>query len=308
MSTEDTYLRSVERMLRDIAPEHRTAMLDDLREHLAESSDAGQSVDETIRGLGTPQQIAERAHEEFGADATAADATAERAWRVLQGAAVVMAVVTGVVVAFIMPSFATDEGVKTLFEMEGLWPALIALIPALVTVVPPAVARRARTPVATICAALLTSLALIGGLTIGGFFLPSVLLSWAALVAWMRLRGSGFGVGWRTAGGALTALPVLAFLIPVFGGMPGRYADGPSVGPSIGIELWGWVLLAGVLALAVLIIIGYRMAGWLLAVCGLLALITGLVSGGLLTLLFVWLGGLWLTVGLAHAMTTARRP
>ncbi|MGF2949587.1 HAAS signaling domain-containing protein [Microbacterium alcoholitolerans] len=306
MSTEDTYLRSVERMLRDIAPEHRTAVLDDLREHFADAADAGQPVDETIRGLGTPRTIAERAHEEFGVASAESDARAERAWRVLQGAAVVMAVVTGVVVAFIMPSFATDEGLKTLFEMQGLWPALIALVPALITVVPLAVGRAARTPVTIICAGLVTALALIGGFTIGGFFLPSVLLSWAALVAWVRLRGSGFGIGWRIAGGVLAALPVLSFLIPVFGGMPGRYADDP-VGPSVGIDSWGWVLLAGVLALAALIVVGFRAAGWALTAIGLFVLIVGLVSGGLLTLLFVWLGGLWLTIGLTHAVTAARR-
>lgn len=307
MSTEDTYLRSVERMLGDIAPEHRAAVLDDLREHFADAEEAGRSVDEIAQSLGTPRQIADRAHEEFGAASAVSNARAERAWRVLQGAAVTLAVITGVVVAFIMPSYATGEGLKTMFEMAGLWPALIALIPAVISVVPLAVPRVARTAVTSTCAALLAVLMLAGLFTIGGFFLPSVLLSWAALIAWVRLRRAGFGIGWRIVGGGLAALPVLAFLLPVFGGMPGRYADDATAAPSIGVEAWGWVLLAGVLALAVLIVIGYRWAGWLLAGVGILTLITGLVSGGLLTLLFVWLGGLWLTIGLAHAVTASRR-
>src|SRR5690606_8967394 len=106
MTTEDDYLRAVERMLRGIAPEHRATVLDDLRGHFADAEEAGRPVVETIRALGAPQEIAERAREEFGADAGAADVRAEHAWRVLQGAAVVVAVVIGVVVAFIMPSYA----------------------------------------------------------------------------------------------------------------------------------------------------------------------------------------------------------
>ena len=61
MTTEDQYLRTVERMLRRITPEHRTAVLDDLRGHFADAADAGRTVDDTIAGLGTPKQIAERA-------------------------------------------------------------------------------------------------------------------------------------------------------------------------------------------------------------------------------------------------------
>lgn len=301
MATEDEYLRSVERMLRSIAPANRTAVVDDLRAHFADAEDAGRSVDDTIRGLGTPREIAERAREEFGSN----DSRADRAWRILQGAAVVVAIIIGVVVAFIMPSYSTSEGTQTLTEANGLWVALIALVPALVALVPMAVPARARVLTASVAGVLLTAMALIGGFTIGGFFLPTVLASWAALIVWARLRGRGFGIGWRIAGGMLTALPVLAFLLPVFGGMPGRYAD---PGSDLQLSAWAWPFLAAVLVLAVLIAIGYRAAGWVLAVIGAVLVLWALVSGGLLTLLVIWLGGWWLTIGLAHAVTATKRP
>lgn len=326
MTTEDDYLRSVERMLRGIAPEHRTAVLEDLRGHFADAEDAGLPVDETIRGLGSPKEIADRALEEFdGVDAGAVKGRAERAWRVLQGSAVVLAVVIGVVVAFILPTHTIassgDGGSSvdhlTVLQNDGIWVALLTLIPAMIAAVPVLVSQAARLAVSVICAMLVTVLMFISMWTIGGFFLPVVLMSWAALIVWARMRTAGFGIVWRIAGGALTALPVLAGLgsfgiPPGFGGplgfgIPRRYADYTEApGPSIGIEGGGWVLLAGLLALGVLIAVGYRWAGWALAALGAAVLVTGLVSGGLLTLLVIWLGGWWLTIGLAHAVATTR--
>src|SRR5690606_40328428 len=61
MTTEDDYLRSVERMLSAISPEHRTAVLEDLRGHFADAEEAGRPFDEVVRGLGYPTVIAVRA-------------------------------------------------------------------------------------------------------------------------------------------------------------------------------------------------------------------------------------------------------
>lgn len=302
MTTEDDYLRSVERMLSAISPEHRTAVLEDLRGHFADAEEAGRPVDEVVRGLGSPAEIADRAVEEFGADAAADDESAESAWRVLQGAAVVAALVIGVVVAFILPSYtiATDgEGSSlhhlTVFQNNGLWIALVALVPALVALVPMVVPRRARMVTASAAAVVLTLMALVGGFTLGGFFLPSVMLAWAALIVWVRLRGRGFGGPARITGGALTVAPTLLLLA------------GIGTGGAFDISAWAWPVLAVIVLLAVLIGLGVRSAGWLLATIGLVILIGGLVSGGLLTLLVIWLGGWWLTIGLAHAVTAPRR-
>ncbi|BDZ40058.1 hypothetical protein GCM10025863_26720 [Microbacterium suwonense] len=65
MTAEDTYLHAVERMLHGIAPEHRATVLDDLRGHFADAEEAGRPIEETIRALGAPQEIADRAREEF---------------------------------------------------------------------------------------------------------------------------------------------------------------------------------------------------------------------------------------------------
>lgn len=303
MITEDEYLRSVERMLRGIAPEHRTAVLDDLRGHFADAQDAGRPVDEIVRGLGTPQEIADRAVEEFAADAAAGADRAESAWRVLQGTAVVVALVIGVVVAFILPSHTiatSDGGVSvlhhvTVFHNDGLWVALLALVPALVALVPMVVPRRARTAAASVATVVLTLMALVGGFTLGGFFLPTVMLTWAALIVWVRLRGSGFGGPARITGGALTIAPTLLLLA------------GTGTGGAFDINAWAWPVLGAIVVLAVLIGLGIRSAGWLLAVVGIVILIGGLASGELLTLLVIWLGGWWLTIGLAHAVSASRR-
>lgn len=304
MTTEDDYLRSVERMLRGIGPEHRTAVLEDLRGHFADAEDAGRPVDEIIRSLGTPTEIADRAVEEFGADADGTGARAEWAWRVLQGAAVAVALVIGVVVAFIMPSHTiatSDGGVSsldhlTVFENDGLWVALIALAPAVVTALPMVVPRSARTVVASIAATLLTLMALVGGFTIGGYFFPVVLLAWAALIVWIRLQGSGFGGLAHITGGALAIAPTLLLLA------------GIGTAGAFDISAWAWPVLAAIVALAVLISLGKCTAGWLLAAIGLIILIGGLVSGELLSMLLIWLGGWWLTIGLAHAVAASRRP
>jgi len=310
MNAEDTYLRSVERMLSSIAPEHRADVLDDLRGHFADAEESGRPVDDIIRGLGTPADIAERAQEEFGVSRDADHARAERAWRVLQGAAVIISVVTGVVVAFIMPSFIegpeTTDTTQTLVSANGLWVALIALVPALIAAVPLVVPRRTRVVTSIIAGVVLTFMALVGGFTIGGFFLPSVLLTWTALFAWLSLRGRGVGIGWRIVGAVVTPLPVVASLAAfgVFPG-PGRYAD--TAGPDVSLNAWAWPFLAVVLLLAVLIVLGYRTAGWVLAAIGLAVILLGLISGELMTMLFIWLGGIWITVGLAHAVTAPRR-
>ncbi|MDT0157874.1 DUF1700 domain-containing protein [Microbacterium sp. ARD32] len=315
MTTKHDYLRSVERMLRGIDAEHRTAVLEDLRGHFADAEDAGRPVDEIIRGLGAPREIADRAVEEFGADAGATDARAERAWRVLQGAAVALAVVIGVVAAFIMPSFRTDRGDLTLFEMEGLWLALLPLAPVLAVAIPLVVSRAARTALTLISIMLQLMVSAILWLQFGGLFLPSVALTIAALTVWHGMRARGFGLAWRILGAVLTIGPFVG-LFALHGDflplsrMPRRYADYSAVdggGPSIGIDAAGWLIAGGIIILAVLMVIGIRWAGWALGAAGLVLLLGGLLSGALLTLLLVWLGGLWLTIGLAHSVTASRR-
>lgn len=302
MGPEDTYLHAVERMLRDIAPEHRVAVLDDLRGHFADAAEVGRPLDETIAALGTPKEIADRAREEFGDG----DSSAERAWWTLQGTATALSCVIGVVAAFVMPLYAgatsttssdgtvtSTTGSPTLVEVNGLAIALVALVPALVAAVPLVVPRRVRVTTAAICGALLMLMVFVGGFTIGGFFMPTLLLTWTALIVWLRLRGRGFSHTWRIAGGILTALPFGWLLF-------GRFDPAQ-------ISAWAWPAIAVVLLLAVLVAFGAPSAGWLLALIGLVIVAVGLFSGQLFTMLVIWLGSWWLTIGLAHALTTPKR-
>ncbi|MBN8424945.1 DUF1700 domain-containing protein [Microbacterium esteraromaticum] len=301
MSTEDTYLRSVERMLAGIAPEHRGAVLDDLRAHFADAEAEGRPLDETIRTLGAPRQIAERAREEFGAD----DSRPERAWRVLQGSAVAVAVITGVVAAFLMPrpDPASVMIGQSLIPADGPWLALVALLRALIAAAPLFAPRRFRTPTAAVAALVLTAAPLLGTIVMPDLFLPTAALTWAALIVWTRLRGSGFGIGWRITGAALAAAPSLFAVSMAVAQLTSSTA---TTGAGT-VTAWGWVILLGVLLIAAVMVTGYRSPGWVLATLGLTTLVGSLLSTQLLTLLFVWLGGLWLTVGLAHAVTARRR-
>ncbi|GAA2894464.1 HAAS signaling domain-containing protein [Microbacterium esteraromaticum] len=328
MNTEDTYLRSVERMLHTIAPTHRTAVLDDLRGHFADAADAGRAVDETIRGLGSPQEIADRAIEEFGADAPAVDARAERAWRVLQGTALGVSIVIGAVAAFIMPTqelvttsvdpdgLVTMTPTATIAETMGVGAALLALIPALLTAIPLVVPRTARAVSALLCDAALTCAAVVSWFVPGDIFMPAAMLAWSGLIVWRYLSsGRGFNWIWRLVGAVLTMMPIVGFLLILglslpFGAMPRRYADYSDVdggGPSVGIEGGGWVLGVVVAVLAVFLIIGHRWTGWALAAIGAATLVSALISGSLLITMITWIGALWLTIGLSHAIATPRR-
>ncbi|MGB4137622.1 MAG: DUF1700 domain-containing protein [Microbacterium sp.] len=296
MTTEDEYLRSVERMTRGTAPAHREAVLDDLRGHFADAAEAGRPIDEVIAGLGAPAEIAEQAREQFGAD----DATADRAWWVLQGTAAVLALVTAVAVALLLPSYSTSAGPRTLVQVNGPWVALIALVPALVAVVPMVVPRRARLGTTIASAVILLVMVVIGGFSIGFFFLPSAMLSWAALIVWTRLRGGGFGIVWRIAG-ALLVLAPFGVAVPVLVAQAAAYPDTP-----LG-SVWAWPVVAAIVLLAVLIAIGIPSAGWLLAVIGAVLLASDIVIAGGPLGLIALAGGEWLTIGLAHAVATRRR-
>ncbi|MFE6996562.1 hypothetical protein ACFVAE_11435 [Microbacterium sp. NPDC057659] len=300
MTTEEKYLRDVERMLRGIDPDHRQTVLDDLRGHFADAADLGRPVDEVVVGLGAPAEIAERAREEFGAD----DSAAERAWWVLQGATALSALVLGVLVAYILPLYsvaqadsngATVTGTRTLAGMGDPWAPLAAFVPGVLTLIPLLVPRRARTTAAVTTGVVLTLAALIAGFTIGMFFVPTCMLAWAAAVVWTRLRGPGFGRGWRIAGMVLALVPVAVLVAFVMLG---------SLLYRLGPLLWGGLAIAVVLAL--LIARGVGAAGWALAALGLVVLPEGLVLAAPLGA-FNLMGAWWLTIGLAHAVATPAR-
>lgn len=298
MNTHDTYLEEICRRLDGLTPSQRETVLDDLRGHLADAADAGRSQEETQAALGTPSEIAQRSYEEFGGAPSAVD----RAWRVLLWTATGTAVMLAAVVAFLMPSYqvSTSNGpyqsIETLSLVDAFGPgiALLALIPAVIAVAPLLVPKRLHTVTTLTAAIAITAFVIIAGFSIGGYFAPVAMLAWAAVITPWRLRiAGGFGFGWRLAAAAVVILPVLVWL----GGI------------STGAIAWGAVTVIPMIisaALAVLIAMGYRAAGWAVAAFGAIALVSVILNFGMLALGVIAAGGLLLTVGLAHALGARR--
>ncbi|WEG09269.1 DUF1700 domain-containing protein [Microbacterium horticulturae] len=294
MITQDDYLDAVRRELRDLDARHREAVLADLREHFADATEQGRSPEEISRALGTPREISERAYEEFGRSGS----TAERLRTVLTVAAIVVAVVTAVFVAFLLPSYTVadgtgDETAETLAAYAGFAAALVTLVPALVVTVPLVVPRRARGGTSLAVAIVLTLMAVVGGFTIGGFAVPIAMLAWAAVVVPRGARRGGFGVVSHIVGAMLVVSP---FAVLTRGILTG----------TVGLSAWGIVVVVVITAVAVLIGFGVRAAGWLLLVIGAAVMIATLVFPSMLAVALWAMGGLYVTIGLSHAVAPVR--
>lgn len=298
MNAQETYLDEVRRLLDGLNRARRTIVLDDLRGHLADAADAGRSPEEAVRALGSPEEIAARAYEEFGGAPVAVD----RSWRVLQSSAVGLAVVLAVIVAFLIRGYGytVTDGIEdaatstTLFEALGLGAALFCLLPAFLALAPFVVPERWRIASTAVVAALLTVGSASFPFAGAEFFAPVAMLGWAAVITPWRLRiAGGFGLGWRIAAAALIAVPGVALVVATING-------------TVGLSILAAVGIAIMLGLAALVIHGYRSAGWAVAAFGAFILISGLFSTSLLTLGLIWVGGMLITIGLSHALGSHR--
>lgn len=305
MSTADDYLRRVRRHLYGIAPNRRREVMADLRAHFADAAELGLPMDEVIANLGSPDEVATRAREEFGGEVV----FAENGWRVLVWAAVTVAAVTAVVLVFLSPGGIFAE--VRYADAVGLSTPLLLAVPVALAAAPLIFPRRLRTISTVGAAAALTFACVIGGLELGAFFAPSCVMLWAALIVWVRLRGDGFGPLWHLGLAVLAAGPAVAVALSTpfsMLGMPRRYAAYAEAGFDPFAPLpWAWAVLVAVGVSAVLIAFGIRFAGWMLAAVGCAMVVFALVAGGALTLWLLALGGLWLTLGLMHALATPLR-
>ena len=294
MITQDDYFAAVRRELRDLDPRYREIVLADLREHFADATEQGRSTDEVTRALGTPREIGERAYEEFGRSRT----TAEQLRTVLTIVAIGIAVVTAVVIAFLLPSDTVDEGTgevttETLAAHLGFAAALMTLVPAIITAVPLVVPRRVRGGATLAVAIILTFLALVGGISIGGFYLPVALLAWAAVVVPWGARRGGFGAVAHVIGALLVIAPFAALTRGV-------------VTRTVEIAAWGYLAIAVIVVLGALIGFGVRAAGWLLLALGAAAMAVTLVVPSMLMVVAWSVGGVYVTIGLSHALAPRR--
>lgn len=309
MSTADEYVRRVRGHLYGVASSRRREVIDDLRAHFADAAELGQPIDEVIADLGDPDEFAARAKAELAGDPEQADA----AWRALVWAAVTAAVVTAAVVLFLAPGDVFGgraDGAAIISYRVSLRTPLLAAIPVLLSAAPALFPRRVRTIATAGAAVALTFACVIGGIEVGFFFVPSCLLLWAALVVWVRVRGDGFGPIWHLGTAILAVAPAVVLLAAPAIAMTGvlrRSATSSEGFSPFSADLWLWVV-AGLIALsAVLIAFGIRFAGWMLAAIGAAVIVSALVAGGMLTIGLVGTGGLWLALGLGHALATPPR-
>lgn len=283
-NTESAYLRDVRRRLTTLTPEQRDAVLDDVRAHFAEAADAGRSPEQAAESLGDPTTFTQRVRAELGHELGRTD----RMRRILQWLATGVAVFTVMFVTFLLPDSGED------FDEPGFEIVLLHLIPVLIAALPIFVPARVRRITTAVVAIVLTvaSQVVVENMDLA-FFLPTAMLTWAALITPIIARNGRPAAGWRITGAVLAALPGVWLLVSLLVG-------------SFDTDAWGVLWIAVSFALAALITIGRTWAGVVLAVCGLALLIVSPLDPGMLVLAFWWAGGLLLTIGASHALMHAR--
>jgi hypothetical protein len=285
-NAEDSYLRDVGKRLKALTPEQRDAVLDDVRAHFAEAADAGRSPEQAAESLGDPATFTQRVRAELGHEPGRAD----RTWRILLWLATGVAVFTAMFVTYLLPETRGEE-----FGEPGFEIVLLHLVPALIAVLPILVPARARRSTTAAAAIVLTvaSFATFEHMRDLSFFVPTAMLTWAALITPIIARNGHPAAGWRITAGALTALPASLALI---GGLLGSW--------DVTVEMVLYTV--AFILLGVLIALGRSWAGIILAVVGVALLIESTLNPGLLVLAAWWAGGLFLTVGVSHALACAR--
>jgi len=305
----EEYLETLHRTLAGVRADRRQAVVADVKAHIDDALESGQTVLEVLAGLGPAQDVAR----EYLGDHAAGDHAAgdhppdapTQAARLLQRAALVLAVVTAVFVTLLLPGYTTSDGgdaTGTLAEQLGLGLSLLTLVPAglvaLVLLVP--TPRRGAAGVAV--AALVTALALATSASLGLFYGPVVLLAWlAVLVPALLRRGLSRTARrvWRIVGALVLLLPT-AFTVSLL--VSGSLEAAPAL---LGVAV-------AVLAVALAYARGSRTGYLLTTVLGAALLALAAVAGGLLVLGLWWFGGLWLALGLgalaAHDGSRPLRP
>lgn len=314
MSTSaiDKYLQDLDAALAGIPASAKQSILDDVRAHAEDALETGREPDDVVAALGSPTAVADSAREELGVQGianTTDDGT--RAERILHWAALALAVVTAVLITFLLPLYTTSEnpgvgeGVEesvyatsTLFEALGIGIGLLPLIPASVTLLPLVLPAGMRSIAGWAAAVIVTIGAVVTGLTLGGFFIPIALLLWSAMLVpiWIRRgRHTVSGRVWRTVAAIVLFLPALV----AFSGLITGSLQDPS--PSI------WIAAIIVTALTVLFACRVRFIDLAIAGLGAALMLLGIFDGGMLILALWWAGGLWLVIGFSAAVAKSRR-
>ncbi|MFD6139460.1 DUF1700 domain-containing protein [Promicromonospora sp. NPDC060271] len=285
-NAEDAYLRDVGKRLRALTPEQRDAVLDDVRAHFADAADAGRTPEQAAQSLGDPAQFTERVRAELGHEPGETD----RMRRILLWLATGVAVFAAMFVSFWWPDGSLQVP-NTQFKAHGFGIVLLNLAPALIAALPNFASPRARTVFNVAVAIMLSVVSFI--FPDGWAFAPTAWLAWGALLVPVIARNGPPAIGWRIAGGVLALLPIA---LSVAGSLAGNW--------DLTRET---VLYAGGFAvLGVLIALGKPWAGVILALVGVVALVSSALYPGMLTSGVWWAGGLFITIGASHALMHTR--
>ena len=332
----DEYLRTLGHALGDAPAGAREAALDDVRAHIADARGEGRSVDETLNGLGSAEIVAQQYRDELGLPAAAeTTAVAESpAARMLHWGAVALGVLTAVFVAFLLPMYSSatessgsytsssgsgsngpdvgelvHETTETLVQVNGPGAAVVALLPAVIALLPIVLPRAGRRPAAIAGATVVTLFTVIGGFTIGGFYLPLAAMMWAAVIVDLRpspsrvpLRMHGEDPRPSAGPGSFAGGLVVAVLLA----LPGVVLFVSTLGGAVQFDAVVVVMTAVSLGLAVAFAFGKPWAYLATAAIGALVMVFTLFDAGMLVLATWWIGGLYLVAGLTAFL--ARRP
>ncbi|MBN9612190.1 MAG: hypothetical protein J0H64_01765 [Actinobacteria bacterium] len=332
----EQYLRALDRALADAPAGAREAALDDVRAHIADATAEGRPLDATLARLGPVDAVARQYRDELGlptepteltepTGSTGSNGADQRAAAVMHWANVLLGAVTGVFVAFLLPMFAsssetseawsgsatesgsgsgssdlgtiTETTTQTLIQQAGPGAAVLALIPALLAILPLVLPRAARLPVAIGNAVVVTLLCFVAGFTIGMFYVPLAVTMWATVVVAARPARRGApgraALGLRLLGSLFVAAPGLLIL----------------AGTLTGTVVLDWASLAVAvlcLGLAVLFALAVRWAYLVMAAVGAFVLVMTVLDPGFLMLATWWIGGVYLAIGLAAFVSPPR--
>lgn len=240
---------------------------------------------------------------------------ARAAW-LLGLAALLLAVVTAVVFMVLVPLYNTatvieenaetgrpelilpepDSSSATLVEAVGWAGALVTLVPAVLLLVPLLVPERLRSAARVGAGVVLTAFVLLGIATIGAFFVPTLVLAWAAVLAPGTCEASESGRrAWRVVGALLIVASVIALEFSVGMG-------------TVEIDPFAVVLGAASIVVAVGFGLGRTWAYVASAVGGAVLLVLAAASESMLMLAFWLAGGFWLAFGIAALAVRTARP
>ncbi|GGD35098.1 hypothetical protein GCM10010915_14400 [Microbacterium faecale] len=283
------FLTQLDRELGILPAAQRHGIGEDVESHILDALERGRDIDAILAGLGTPREVARQYADQLGVDQGARPDDRATRWLAIATVAV------GALSAALMPFIADGElgrGAVAL-GVEVLLFALPILLGAL-----PLVVLRPWGYLAAVVAAIVTTGFVAVGLGWQGnliMFMPLMFVTWAAVIVppVARRGASGARITLRILGGCLVAFPGL---FGVAGGIGG------TVDLTVAVVIIGIVTLAA----GALFACGVRAGYVIVALGGVVVLVTSLFDPGLLFLVFWSTGGLWIALGVG-ALAGARR-